>query len=318
MSLSHLNSDQRQYFWMSLLLVGAFAYFALKIKGLYRMLAFAIIVVNGVCAFSIYRRWRHAHWIYLLGCLILIGWATMRFFAKGYTTQNMTMLIGGLLSATGFYWLRKAMMEEELDEKMEEDDSMDLFELPKEHEEHVNSLIAAYGRSFGDPQWVHHLIPKPLWLHRYADCIVTIPPTETRPTWLYGTLLISALSESPVELILERPEEDTIGAIGTLSQLTQYFIDFSPLEEWHTMGTHPFFGAESSVRGLLFCKPPQMLADAFTLATGEISIRYVAGITEEQLATAQAADEELGDLAGVKALHATLRIAESGIANLPQ
>ena len=43
----------------------------------------------------------------------------------------------------------------------------------------------------------------------------------------------------------------------------------------------------------------------------------MAGISDDQLTTAQAADDELGDFAGAKALHAELRIAESGIANLP-
>ena len=219
-----------------------------------------------------------------------------------------------MLSTTSFYWLKLAMNEEETDAS----ESTDLFELPKEHVVHVDLLGEEYARTFGTPQWVHHIVPKPLWLHRYADHVITIPPTETRSTWLYGTLLVSALSGSPVELILERPEEDTIGAIGTLSRLTEYFVDHAPLEEWNTMGSHAFFGDDSTVRGLLFCRPPQLLADTLQLPTGEITILYVAGINEDQLTTAQTTDDELGDFAGARTLHAALRIAETGIANLPK
>jgi hypothetical protein len=99
--------------------------------------------------------------------------------------------------------------------------------------------------------------------------------------------------------------------------LTEYFADYAPLREWETMGRHPFFGEESSVRGLLFCRPPDGRAEVLELPTGKVRILYVAGISDDQLTTAQAADDELGDFAGAKALHAELRIAESGIANLP-
>lgn len=316
MNLAHLNSDQRQYFWMSVIIAVAFAYLVPRASGLSLLFCATLVVVEIICAISIYRGWRHAPWIYLFGCLVMSGWGLAGFLTEGFSMKNLCMFCGGIASASGFYWLRLAMSAgEEVD--TEDEMKMDLFELPEEYEEQVKGLGQEYARLFGEVERVHHLVPLPLWLHRYAEFVVTIPPTETRSTWLYGTLLVSSLSGEAVELILERPERDTSGAIGTLARLIEYFADYAPLREWETMGRYPFFGEESSVRGLLFCRPPDGRAEVLELPTGKVRILYVAGISDDQLTTAQAADDELGDFAGAKALHAELRIAESGIANLP-
>lgn len=316
MTLNHLNSDQRQYFWMSVFLAGAFTWLGFKTDGLHSVFAISVASVEAGCALAIYREWRSAPWIYLAGCCGLAGWAVIRMFTDGYSHLSAAMLVGGVFSATGFHWLRKAMDEQDCETEVEE--SSDLFELPRQHEVHVEELEKAYTDAFGVPQWVHHVVPKSVWLHKYADFVITMPPTENRPTWLYGTLLVSALSGAPVEFIIERPEEDTIGAIGTLSRLTEYVIDCAPLDEWNTMGCHPFFGEESSVRGLLFCKPPDSLPETIPHPSGSLGLRYVAGITEQQLETAEQTDDEAGNHAGAKALHAELRIAEAGIAHLPE
>jgi hypothetical protein len=47
MTLAHLNSDQRQYFWMSVFLAGAFAYLALKVDGLHRVFAVSVVALEG-------------------------------------------------------------------------------------------------------------------------------------------------------------------------------------------------------------------------------------------------------------------------------
>jgi hypothetical protein len=45
-------------------------------------------------------------------------------------------------------------------------------------------------------------------------------------------------------------------------------------------------------------------------------VRYVVGITLDQLTTAQARDDAEGNFAGARALHSELRIATEGIARL--
>ena len=273
------------------------------------------LTVETVCAVAIQRQWRHAPWIYLVGCFCLLAWAVLRLAAFGFSISTMAILLGSLLSATGFYWLREAERKNKIEE--EADDSEAPLELTDEQQSEVDAVTEAYSKAFGEARWEHHIVPKSLWLHPYAEHVITFAPTEGRPTWLYGTLLVSALSGTRVELIIERPEQDTIGAIGTLSRLIEYHVDHSPLAEWHTIGEHPFLGEDSAVRGLLICRPPACIPSSISAASEEISLLYVAGITGEQLAAAQATDDENGDLAGAKALHAKLRISDQGIANLP-
>ena len=317
MNLHHLNSDQRQYLWICLAQSAIFIYIGLPITWPFSTLALFIAVIETACAIAIYRNWRFAHWLYLLGCFGFVAWALLRWSTKGYSPSVIYMLIGGLAAATGFYWLGKAMQAQQPQSTPSPTPASDLFHLPKQHEGYVDRLTAAYQSAFGPAQWVHHVVPKVLWLHRYADYIITIPPTAERTTWLYGTLLISALSNHPVELILERSEEDTIGAIGTLSQLTEYYLDHAPLEDWNTMGSHPFFGEDSSVRGLLFCPPPAALTDRLPIPPSPVRLRYVAGITEDQLTTSQALDDSESRFAGAKKLYTDLEISSAGISNLP-
>jgi hypothetical protein len=314
MTLHHLNSDQRQYLWMSVGLAGFLVYMAPKMDPLNSSSAFCLAGIEAACAIGIYRGWRFVHWIYLAGCLGLMAWAALRWNTNGYSSAKLLMMIGGLLGTTGFYWLGKAMQAEQPETECTADP--ELFELPKEHEKHLESLIAAYSEAFGPAQWVHHIVPKVLWLHKYADHVITIPPSGARTTWLYGTLLISALSNDRVELILERPHEDTIGAIGTLSRLTEYYLNNAPLKDWNTMGSYPFYGEDSPVRGLLFCPPPNGLASHLEILGADVRLRYVAGITEAQLTEAQALDEAQGNFAGAKSLHESLAIASEGIARL--
>jgi hypothetical protein len=310
-SLSHLNSDQRQYFWMSAVIGALFLYLGFQARGVQSLMIFAIAVVELACALAIYRRWNCASLIYLAACILFILLGVIRWNIVGMNRNVGLMLAAGLMMLTGVYWLRKAM---KVQQRTQNTDSADrAFSLPKERKPYFESLIQAYTDVFGPAQWTHHIVPKTLWLHPYADHIITFPPTENRPTWLYGTLLISTLSDSKTELILERPFEDTLGGIGTLARLTDYYLNHAPLHVWNTMGVYPFFGEDSPIRGLLVCSPPASLPRSLDHACGSIELRYLVGITEKQLSDAQATDDAAGDFTGAKALHAALNIDIAGI-----
>lgn len=195
-------------------------------------------------------------------------------------------------------------------------EASDQFELSDHQATYVDKLAEQYETAIGKSQRVLHIVPKSLWLHKYADHVISIPPAGGRDSWLYGTLLISALSDTLVELVLERPREDTIGGVGTLAKLIQYYLENGRLDEWHTIGVFPFFGESSSVRGLLFCQPPDYLPNELHVNRKVIKLLYVAGITEDQLAEAQSKDDERGEFLGTKRLYADLGISSHGIAHL--
>lgn len=314
MKLQHLNSDLRQYFWSCAICAPLFIHLTFKMQGASTWFFAYIALADILCAVAIYRLWRSTPWIYLAGTLGMLSWGIYRIATSGYSHSSLGIIIGSLLMITGFHWIKVALIETHLSEIMEE---TDLFELPEEKKSHVDSLVKSYEGTIGKGLWEHFLVPRTLWIHRYADYIITIPPDENRNTWLYGTMLISTLTGERMELILERPERDTEGAIHTLCSLTEYIQDYSLLEEWHTMGLEPFYGEDSAVRGLLFCKPPQHLASSIPHPQGEIKLLYVAGITEEQLNNAQEQDTRNNDWSGAKALYEELGIAHLGISRLP-
>lgn len=318
----HLSSELRQYFWIAAALTGFFFYLPLRYGGRFAPFSIAMGLLELFCAVAIYRHWRHTPLVYLLGCLCLFSWGVTLWMVKGYSHTALWITLGGLVCASGVFSLRNELRGHEVQETDDElerqrDDEDGPFILPDAKDEYVDELGARYSEAFGALHAVHHVVPKSIWLHRFADYVVTIPPTAERSSWLYGTLLISTLSNSRVELVLERPKEDTLGAIGTLSMLTQYYLENARLREWNTMGAHPFYGEESQVRGLLFCKPPAYLSSELKVGEGVITLLYVAGITEQQLSVAQTMDDNAGGFAGAKLLHETLEIAERGIAKLP-
>ncbi|MBI3465712.1 MAG: suppressor of fused domain protein [Planctomycetes bacterium] len=315
MHLRHLNSDQRYFFWLGLLAGFVFTYLAISMDGILRVEVAIIAALEFGSAAAIYYRSRSALWACFAPSIALMSFAVLHWSAFGFSRFVAGLIAAGLFGMIAAYSHRAGLRGN--DSEPEDESVSDMFVLPANRKQHVKQLVEAYQDAFGDPQWVHHVVPKTLWLHHYADHVVTIPPTDNRPTWLYGTLLISALSDNSVELILVRPDEDTIGAIGTLARLTEYYHDHSPLCEWHTMGPHPFYGDDSSVRGLLFCPPPAHLAKRLTLTDSEVKLVYVAGISHEQLERAQSVDDELGDFAGARKLHEELAIDSQGTANLP-
>lgn len=316
LAAKHLSSELRQDFFFSLFVAGCLAYLATKVGG---GLPLATTIASAACmlgaSVGIYRVWLRAHWLFAAGILCFCIFGVHHLFLFGYSHLR---LLGILATAYVAYDARDLGRELLRHAVMKEVDESELFELPAEKEPYVEALNKAYARAFGPPRWVHHIVPKSIFLHPLADYVITIPPTDTRKTWLYGTLLISTQSDHTFELILERPEVDTLGAIGTLARLTDYVLELEPVEEWHTMGPAPFYGEDSDVRGLLFSKPPDELPQHLLLSSGAVDLLYVSGITKQQLETAQAADNEYGDFRGARSLHASLNIAQSGIANVPQ
>lgn len=318
----HLSSELRQYFWIAAVLTGFFLYLPFRYGGRFAPFAFAMGALELACAIAIYRRWRQAPLVYALGCVCLFSWGVTLWAIKGYSHTALWIALGGVFCGYGVLIIKNELLHSRLrehDEDREGDDSCATdgpFILPDVKDEYVDRLGHSYSQAFGALHAVHHIVPKSIWLHRYADYVVTIPPTDSRSSWLYGTLLLSTLSNSRVELILERPQEDTVGAIGTLSMLTQYYLENARLKEWNTMGTHPFYGEESQVRGLLFCKPPAYLKSELKMREGSTTLLYVAGITEQQLVAAQETDDAEGGFAGAKLLYEELEIVDRGIENL--
>jgi len=131
------------------------------------------------------------------------------------------------------------------------------YEISDEQRNFLNAVLDQYIRHLGPEQGVHHIVPTSLWLHPLAEYVKTFPPTSNRPTWLYASCALSALSKHDCELILERPTEDIENGRGNVARLMQYYLEMEPLDIWHTMGPGEVFGDKSTLRGFLFCPPPK-------------------------------------------------------------
>ena len=182
--------------------------------------------------------------------------------------------------------------------------------------DYLKALQEAMVEAFGPPEGKFHLIPKSIWLHPLVDYVATFPPHRERHSWLYATFALSALSDKPVELLIERPIEDMDYGLGNIAELMNYFLEYSEFDTWHSMGPGEVFGEDSPLRGFLFCPPPKALSQKIEAEGRTIDLIYVAGITEKELLGAQKQDDEFGEFRGAKALYEELDIENNGIAYL--
>lgn len=151
-------------------------------------------------------------------------------------------------------------------------------------------FATVFGQSEIDPRWLHH-------------GVFEFAPSETRPTWLYVTSGTSnPWDQEPsdfdpaghsgigTELVLETQEQSD-WAVRCLTKLLAYnillahgrFDDAEPLDYGSRVPLGgPIDGDESSPIQFIFVAAPTSFTASFQLASGQVFLLQIVGITEAE------------------------------------
>ena len=99
LTLKHLNSTQKGYFWGSLLWA-VFGFLAMTLEGRARIVGLSLATLQAAAAVAIYRNWRHAHWVYFVAWLFLAIGLAVRAARTGLSTRQVVLAAIALLAVT--------------------------------------------------------------------------------------------------------------------------------------------------------------------------------------------------------------------------